>query len=211
MKASKRLDSNAEQESLSSDLGEGLGFMRLLWSVAHGLESASKRMQAQVGVTGPQRLVIRIIGHYQRVSPGNLAHVLWLHPSSLTGMLRRLEQAGFIARDADPEDGRRAVLRLTRAGERLDAQRAGTVEAAVRAALSSLPHGMIRAAEDVLRQIASELSLRWGQSSQSKAVAGSGRRLAHAVPPRNKAAGSLREPAKRSRTTSARARSKAAR
>ncbi len=171
MKATKRVQSDGEREEAALDLGAGLGFMRLLWSVAHGLESASKQMQAQVGVTGPQRLVIRIIGHYGRVSPGDLAHVLRLHPSSLTGVLRRLEQAGFIARDADPEDRRRARLRLTKSGQRLDAQRAGTIEAAVRAALSSLPDGMVRAAEDVLRQIASELALRWGQERRSVSAA----------------------------------------
>jgi DNA-binding MarR family transcriptional regulator len=75
-----------------------------------------------------------------------------------------LEDAGFIEREVDPNDGRRAVLRLTRAGKRLDAQRAGTVEAAVQAALSALPHGKVRAAEDVLRQVASELELRWADS-----------------------------------------------
>ncbi|MEP7050261.1 MAG: MarR family transcriptional regulator, partial [Pseudomonadota bacterium] len=148
------------------NLGDVLGFMRLLWAVAHGLESASKQMQARVGVTGPQRLVVRIVGHYGSISPGELARVLQLHPSSLTGVLRRLENASMITRDVDPSDGRRAVLRLTKAGKRLDAQRAGTVEAAVRAALSALPDGMVRAAEDVLRQVASELQLRWGDQAR---------------------------------------------
>lgn len=146
------------------ELGNVLGFMRLLWAVAHGLGAASKQMQSSVGVTGPQRLAVRIVGHYGSISPGELARVLRLHPSSLTGVLRRLEEATFIEREVDPRDGRRAVLRLTRAGERLDAQRAGTVEAAVRAALSTLPDGMVRAAEDVLRQLAAELELRWGGS-----------------------------------------------
>lgn len=151
----------------SPDLGDVLGFMRLLWTVAHGLNSASKQMQARIGVTGPQRLVLRIIGHYRRISPGDLARVLQLHPSSLTGVIRRLDQAGFLSRETDPSDGRRAVLRLTQSGKRLDAQRAGTVEAAVRSALSTLPAGMIRAAEDVLRQVASELEIRWGSDRPS--------------------------------------------
>ncbi|MEO6600082.1 MAG: MarR family transcriptional regulator [Polyangiaceae bacterium] len=189
MKANKRVGIEAEREEAALGLGAGLGFMRLLWSVAHGLESASKQMQAQVGVTGPQRLVIRIIGHYGHVSAGDLAHVLRLHPSSLTGVLRRLEQAGFIAREADPKDRRRAVLRLTKTGERLDAQRAGTVEAAVRAALSSLPEGMVRAAEDVLRQIASELALRWGQEGHAKAAPSAPRKATRAVSPRSKRRG----------------------
>ena len=38
-----------------------LDFMRLLWSVEHGLQSTSKRMEATLGITGPQRLVLRIV------------------------------------------------------------------------------------------------------------------------------------------------------
>ena len=41
-------------------LGEELDFMRLLWAVDHGLQQRSKRMAAEIGLTGPQRLVIRI-------------------------------------------------------------------------------------------------------------------------------------------------------
>ncbi|HEX3849901.1 MAG TPA: MarR family transcriptional regulator [Polyangiaceae bacterium] len=149
-------------EVSKNELGEVLGFMRLLWAVAHRLQSVSKRMQTRMGVTGPQRLVIRIIGHYERVSPGQLARVLQLDPSSLTGVLKRLERAGFVARAHDPTDARRAVLQLTRDGRRMDANRAGTVEAAIGSALGSLPTGMVRASEDVLRQIATELELRWG-------------------------------------------------
>lgn len=72
-------------------LGETLAFMQLLWAVTHGLESTSKRMHAQLGVTGPQRLVLRIVGHHGRISAGALADVLHIHPSSLTGMLQRLD------------------------------------------------------------------------------------------------------------------------
>ena len=60
--------SNFEAQSL----GEVLSFMRLLWAVVHGLESASKQMQREIGVTGPQRLVLRLVGHYERLSPGDL-------------------------------------------------------------------------------------------------------------------------------------------
>ena len=88
--------------------------MQVLWEVAHGLESASKRMHAQLGVTGPQRLVLRIMGHHSRISAGALADIMRIHPSSLTGMLQRLEQAELIRRESDPFDRRRALLELTR-------------------------------------------------------------------------------------------------
>jgi DNA-binding MarR family transcriptional regulator len=138
-------------------LGEALSFMRLLWAVTHELESASKRMHAVLGVTGPKRLVLRIVGHHGRISAGDLAEVLHIHPSSLTGMLRRLEEAELLRRESDPFDRRRALLELTRRGIRLNGQREGTIEAAVAKALAKMSKDRVSATKAVLRAIAAEL------------------------------------------------------
>lgn len=138
-------------------LGETLSFMQLLWAVTHGLESASKRMHAELGVTGPQRLVLRIVGHHGRISAGALAEVLHIHPSSLTGMLQRLEQAELIRRESDPFDRRRALLALTRRGMRLNDERSGTVEASVASALSKMSKERLAGAKAVLKAIAASL------------------------------------------------------
>lgn len=141
----------------STRLGEVLDFMKLLWSVDHGLQSTSKRMEAKMGVTGPQRLVIRIVGRYPGISAGELADIMRLHPSTLTGVLKRLKDRGLIERRADPNDGRRALLCLTPRGRELDSIRAGTVEAAVRQALKSMPRRKLEAAQDVLAAVAEAL------------------------------------------------------
>jgi DNA-binding MarR family transcriptional regulator len=138
-------------------LGEVLGFMRLLWAVTHGLQSTSKRMASDLGVTGPQRLVLRLIGHFTRLYPGDLAQLLHVHPSSLTGVLGRLERGKLLQRRRDPSDGRRAILSLTAKGRALNARRAGTVEEAVRRALASQSHATIAAAGEVLSAIAQAL------------------------------------------------------
>ncbi len=126
--------------------------MRLLWAVAHGLESTSKRMGAELGVTGPQRLVLRLIGHYSRLSPGDLAKLLHVHPSSLTGVLGRLERGKLLERRGDPSDGRRAILSLTAKGRALNTRRVGTVEESVRRALASQSQSQIAIAGQVLTQ-----------------------------------------------------------
>ena len=59
-----------------------LQFMQLLWAVAHGLERASKRMTREIGVTGPQRLVLRVAGLRPGLSAGHLAAILHVHPSA---------------------------------------------------------------------------------------------------------------------------------
>lgn len=131
--------------------------MRLLWAVAHGLDTASKRMGADLGVTGPQRLVVRLIGHYTRLSPGELAELLHVHPSSLTGVLSRLERSKLLHRRRDPGDGRRAILSLTARGRALNARRAGTVEESVRRALAAQSPRKLTAAGEVLAAIAGAL------------------------------------------------------
>lgn len=131
--------------------------MRLLWAVTHGLESTSKRMLAELGVTGPQRLVLRIVGQNPHISPGELATVLHVHPSSLTGVLQRLTETKLLQRDRDPKDGRRSTLTLMPLGRQINTRRAGTVEAAVQRAMAAMPMAKLRATEEVLKLLASEL------------------------------------------------------
>lgn len=139
------------------DLGPILDFMQALWALDHALQSASKRMERTLGVTAPQRLVVRIVGRFPGISAGEVSEILRLHPSTLTGILKRLEQRKLVDRRADPADGRRALLRLTAAGREVDRARHGTVEAAVRRALKRLPEESTRAARETALSLVSEL------------------------------------------------------
>ena len=109
--------------------------MRLLWGVAHALDRTSKRMNQQLGVTGPQRLVLRVVGLFPGLSAGELAHILHVHPSTLTGVLQRLIEQRLLERTTAESDRRRAQLRLTSKGVRINHVTSGTVEAAVGRAL----------------------------------------------------------------------------
>lgn len=138
-------------------LPDVLAFMQVLWAVAHRLDATSKRMRRSVGVTGPQRLALRVIGLFPRVSPGDLAGILHVHPSTLTGVLQRLTDRGLVLRTADPHDRRRAVLDLTRKGARANAASAGTVEAAVARTLASAEGRDVAATARVLELLARHL------------------------------------------------------
>lgn len=140
-----------------ASLGRVLDFMRLLWAVDHGLTRISKRMERTLGVTGPQRLVVRLVGHWPGISAGALAQTLHVHPSTLTGVLRRLTDRGALERRQDPVDARRALFHLTRRGQDLDELRSGTVEARVRAALVSIPDADVAATARVLARLAEAL------------------------------------------------------
>ena len=144
------------EEAKGPPLGAVLDFMRLLWAVDHALQSTSKRMESTFGLTGPQRLVVRIVGRFPGIAAGRIAGILHVHPSTLTGVLRRLESRGVLQRRPDPRDARRALFMLTNKGRRLDVIRTGTVEQAVRRVLLK-DAGKVAAAQEVLASLSEEL------------------------------------------------------
>ena len=139
-------------------IGDTLLFMHSLWELSHALQVASKRMARDLGVTGPQRLVIRILGQSPGVSARELASTLGIHPSTLTGVLARLEANQFIQREVDAADRRRAKITLTAAGQRVDRERRGTIEAAVRRALSRAGVSTVARGTELLSVLVTELS-----------------------------------------------------
>src|SRR2546421_7190843 len=57
-------------------------------------------------LTGPQRLVMRIVGRFPGIAAGRVAQILHVHPSTLTGILKRLEARGLLQRRARSEERR---------------------------------------------------------------------------------------------------------
>jgi DNA-binding MarR family transcriptional regulator len=153
MPAKRRSEGDDPPVSLDATLE----FMRELWAVHHGLQARSKRMAVRLGVTGPQRLVVRIVGTRPAISAGELADVLHVHPSTISGVLRRLEKQGLVARRAASHDRRRAELTLTDKGRRVDELRGGTVEAAVRQVLEGAAPGDIASTREILSRLARAL------------------------------------------------------
>src|SRR3954452_23082131 len=137
-----------------------LDFMRLLWSIEHLLQRRSKWMENELGITGPQRLVLRVVGQFPGLSATELAHIVRLHPSTITGIVQRLVARRLVQRQRDAADARRVRLRLdARAASHLRSSR-GTVEKAVSMALGRAGAANVRSARKVLQEIMRALSAR---------------------------------------------------
>ncbi|HEX5009783.1 MAG TPA: MarR family transcriptional regulator [Planctomycetota bacterium] len=135
-----------------------LAFMQLLWSIDRGMRTVSAEMHSKLGVTGPERLILRMVGRRPEISAGQLARLLRRHPSSLTGALDRLTRRGMLSSVVDPNDRRRVILTLTAAGRRVDRLETGTLEAAMRRTLARVPAGSLSTASRVLAVIAAGLT-----------------------------------------------------
>ena len=139
------------------ELGEVLGFMRLIWSLTHALHAASKKMEVSLGVTGPQRLALRIVGRWPGATAGQVAAALHLHPSTLTGVIRRLTERGLLVREPGSDDRRQVRLRLSATGRLLDRRQTGTVESAVGRVLRRSDPRRLAAAAALLSALEEEL------------------------------------------------------
>jgi len=135
-----------------------LEFIRLMWSVDHELQTVSKRMVSRIGLTAPQRLAVRFVGRNPDLTPGALAGLLHVHPGTVTGIVRRLEDIGLVVRTRSSEDTRRVHLRLTPRGQVVNRRQKGTVEAAVRRVTATMTSRQLAGAARLLKRLAEELA-----------------------------------------------------
>jgi len=134
-----------------------LDFMRLLWRIEHGLQSRSKQMENAIGITGPQRLVLRIVDQFPGLSAGELANIMRVHPSTVTGIVQRLVDKGLLARDGDRADRRRIHLRVRPDAKAFTRRSPTTIEAAVAQALARVPAAHVSQTRSVLTAVACAL------------------------------------------------------
>src|SRR5215471_10219779 len=66
----------------------------------------------KIGINVTDLNCLNILALGGRMTAGDLARATGLTTASITGVLDRLEEAGFVRRERDPQDRRRVVVRL---------------------------------------------------------------------------------------------------
>ena len=136
-----------------------LDVLQVLWALAHALEARSKRMHRDLGVTGPQRLLLRVVGQSPGCGPGEAARRLSLNPGTVSRLAAGLERRKLVRRELDQMDGRKQRLVLTARGKHLSGQHRGTVEGAVREALAGATASEVRLARKFIRRLTETLTV----------------------------------------------------
>lgn len=135
-----------------------LDVMQSLWALNHALEARSKRMHRDLGITGPQRLLLRVVGQAPGCGPGTAARRLRLDPGTVTRIAAGLERQALLRREVDPLDRRKQRLVLTARGRSLNRQHRATVEGSVREALAAATPGEIRQARKLIDRLTERLT-----------------------------------------------------
>jgi DNA-binding MarR family transcriptional regulator len=71
------------------------------------------------GITGPQLWLLKILANGEPMRHGELSKKMYLHPSTISGVVDRLEKKGYVTRVRDHEDRRVVKVELTYEGRRL--------------------------------------------------------------------------------------------
>jgi len=67
----------------------------------------------RIGINNPDLNCLNILSFSGHMTAGELARATGLTTASITGVIDRLEEAGFVRRERDPHDRRRVVVRLS--------------------------------------------------------------------------------------------------
>lgn len=94
----------------------GLGF--LLRRAYYSMRRRLTDELAPLGLTAEQYSVIYVLEERESLPQQAIAERLFSDPNTVVGILRRLEEAGWITRAPDPGDRRVQLVRLTPRGRR---------------------------------------------------------------------------------------------
>lgn len=158
-------EATAPKHDQERPLGQTLDFLRVLWAINHGLATTSRYMKSKFGITGRQRLIIQVVNEFPGISAGDLARVLHLDPSTLTGVLQQMSQRALLQLQADTRDRRRLRIALTPKGRRMSHMAVGAIEAAVSKTLTSVSPAKLKATREVLTLLADNLDRRESESN----------------------------------------------
>jgi DNA-binding MarR family transcriptional regulator len=142
------MDSKVTRSRARQDVRDGLRELGIQ------LAQLNRRVSGRLGLRDVDMDCLDLVSRLGPLGPGALAKAGGLHPATVTGILDRLEGAGWVARERDPEDRRAVRVRaVPERGAEVFAQFAG-MNGAVQEICSDYDDEQLRTISDFLRRVA---------------------------------------------------------
>ena len=114
----------ARQNWIGAGWGDAADGMALVTSLVRVQQLVLGRIEELLrphGLTFARFEVLRLLAftRHGELPVGKVGERLQVHPASVTNAVQRLEDAGFVERSANPDDGRSVLAAITPAGRRL--------------------------------------------------------------------------------------------
>ena len=125
------------------DIGQIINSIR---GINYVLQRQSKELMKSLKITGPQLGALRLVSANPNISLRELSVRMYLHVSTVCGIIDRLEAAGYLTRCRNDEDRRSINISLTDKG-------AKTVRAAPLTGFANMVHDLQKLPALSVRQI----------------------------------------------------------
>ena len=120
--------------------------MQSLRRIFKAIQDYSQEVSSSFGITGPQLWALKIVSQHPDLALGELSRKMYLHPSTVTGVIDRLESKGYVVRDRDLADRRVVKVKLTPAGQDLAAKAPNPIQ-------GKMIYGLMKLSENELNVI----------------------------------------------------------
>lgn len=131
------------------------------------LHEQSKQVEKNTGLTGPQLWAIKIINENKSINLSELAHRIYLHPTTVVGIVDRLEKHDLVRRTRSRSDRRMISIELTEKGESLVKDSPEVAQGLLAAGLEELPPNQL---EEIDRSMKSLVKIFGAQKIPPKLI-----------------------------------------
>ena len=118
--------------------------MQSLRRILKAIHDYSSEVSDKFGITGPQLWALNTIFKNTGLPLGELSKKMYLRPSTITGLVDRLEKRGYVARVRDQRDRRVIKILLTSKGKRLAERGSNPIQGKMIYGLTGLTDGELR-------------------------------------------------------------------
>jgi DNA-binding MarR family transcriptional regulator len=90
-----------------------------IYSTSLAMSKVYRPLLSNLGITYPQYLVLVVLWNQDEVTVSQIGNQLFLDSATLTPLLKRMEEAGWVQRIRSTRDERQVIVSLTQAGKEL--------------------------------------------------------------------------------------------
>ncbi|MEA3362941.1 MAG: MarR family winged helix-turn-helix transcriptional regulator [Thermodesulfobacteriota bacterium] len=138
------MNTNLENTASNPDpqVPKGSYNLRILQSlrrIIRAVDIHSHKLATQHKITGPQLACLMVVKQEAPLMSGNLAKKVYLSPSTVVGIVDRLEEKKLVVRNRSSKDRRQVHISITSKGEQLVADAPSLLQDTLADALVELP------------------------------------------------------------------------
>ncbi|MFQ5429428.1 MAG: MarR family winged helix-turn-helix transcriptional regulator [Phycisphaerae bacterium] len=134
--------------------------LQALRRIIRAVDLHSRKLSAQHNVTGPQLVCLLAVEEHQPVTASSIARQVHLSPSTVIGILDRLEAKGLVRRERVLKDRRLVHVTLTEQGKALGVSAPSPLQDTLAEAMNRLPELELATIAESLDRIVEMMEVR---------------------------------------------------